>query len=199
MKANDQNHRTILKSIAHRTMLERRLLHDFSDEALSELDQPTVAKSLPSDKVKFFVAVEDVDTSVINRLAIEQHLCNNTDSIDKSLENSKIYSAWVHNCTKLAYKSFAEWVFWDNNHRLRQPILNAARLGHFIAYCSIILGVWLMFNGSFSNGLWITIIGLFIVYVKVRLARCWNRNSVSLFINLRAGPSAAKNKLEQNH
>jgi exoribonuclease-2 len=37
MNANDQNHRAILKSIAHRVMLERGLLPDFSSEALAEL------------------------------------------------------------------------------------------------------------------------------------------------------------------
>jgi exoribonuclease-2 len=37
MNANDQNHRAILKSIAHRAMLERGLLPDFSSEALAEL------------------------------------------------------------------------------------------------------------------------------------------------------------------
>jgi len=37
MNANDQNHRSILKSIAHRVMLERGLLPDFSSEALAEL------------------------------------------------------------------------------------------------------------------------------------------------------------------
>ena len=37
MNADDQNHRTILESIAHRIMLERDLLPDFSAEALAEL------------------------------------------------------------------------------------------------------------------------------------------------------------------
>jgi len=36
MNANNQNHRAILQSIAHRVMLERGLLPDFSTEALSE-------------------------------------------------------------------------------------------------------------------------------------------------------------------
>ena len=37
MNANDQNHRSILQSIAHRVILERGLLPDFSSEALAEL------------------------------------------------------------------------------------------------------------------------------------------------------------------
>ena len=47
MNANDQNHRAILKSIAHRAMLERGLLPDFSSEALAELGRlqvPAVTK-----------------------------------------------------------------------------------------------------------------------------------------------------------
>jgi VacB/RNase II family 3'-5' exoribonuclease len=36
---NDQNHRAILKNIAHRVMLERGLLPDFSTEALAELEK----------------------------------------------------------------------------------------------------------------------------------------------------------------
>jgi exoribonuclease-2 len=39
MNATDQNHRTILQNIAHRTMLERGLLPDFSAEALAELER----------------------------------------------------------------------------------------------------------------------------------------------------------------
>jgi exoribonuclease-2 len=37
MNTKDQNHRVILKSIAHRAMLERGLLPDFSNQALAEL------------------------------------------------------------------------------------------------------------------------------------------------------------------
>ena len=50
MNANDQNHRAILKSIAHRVMLERGLLPDFSTEALAELGRlqvPAAADSGP--------------------------------------------------------------------------------------------------------------------------------------------------------
>src|SRR5512140_2441635 len=37
MNANNKYHRSILQSIAHRAMLERGLLPDFSTEALAEL------------------------------------------------------------------------------------------------------------------------------------------------------------------
>jgi len=39
MSSNDQHHRTILQNIAHRVMLERGLLPDFSSAALAELNR----------------------------------------------------------------------------------------------------------------------------------------------------------------
>ena len=181
MNANDQNHRVILQSIAHRAMLKRGLLPDFSSEALAELgrlqipttidsktvgdmrnllwasidnddsrdlDQLTVAEALPSAKVKILVAIADVDSSIVNGSAIDQHARNNTTSVytaaeifpmlpekvstditslnfnedrlsivvemvvgaDGSLEDSKIYRAWVRNHAKLAYNSVAAWL-----------------------------------------------------------------------------------------
>ncbi len=38
MQTGDQHHRTILQDIAHRVMIERGLLPDFSHEALAELE-----------------------------------------------------------------------------------------------------------------------------------------------------------------
>jgi len=113
MNANDKYHRSILKSIAHRAMLERGLLPDFSPEALAELgklqipaptnddpvrdlrnllwasidnddsrdlDQLTVAETMPSDKVKILVAIADVDSFVKNGSAIDEHARHNTTS-----------------------------------------------------------------------------------------------------------------------
>jgi ribonuclease R len=51
MYANNQNHRAILKSIAHQAMLERGLLPDFSPEALAELGRlqaPAITKAQPA-------------------------------------------------------------------------------------------------------------------------------------------------------
>src|SRR5260221_7331561 len=39
MNSNEKHHRAILQSIAHRAMLERGLLPDFSAEALAELEE----------------------------------------------------------------------------------------------------------------------------------------------------------------
>src|SRR5512137_899003 len=52
MNTNNQHHRKILQNIAHRAMLERGLLPDFSSDALAELNQiqtPVVGKSGPVD------------------------------------------------------------------------------------------------------------------------------------------------------
>jgi VacB/RNase II family 3'-5' exoribonuclease len=192
MNANDQNHRAILKRIAHRVMLERGLLPDFSSEALAELgwlqatsptngetvrdmrnllwasidnddsrdlDQLTVAEAMPADQVKILVAIADVDSSIKNGSAIDQHARTNTTSVytaaeifpmlpekvstdltslnfnedrlsivvemivgaDGSLEDSKIYRAWVHNYAKLAYNSVAAWL--DKNGAIPEAIV----------------------------------------------------------------------------
>lgn len=189
MDTNDRNHRAILKSIAHRAMLERGLQPDFSSEVLAELgrlqapvvqkhetsggtagfhirdmrnllwasidnddsldlDQLTVAEATPTDKIKILVAIADVDSCVEKGSAIDQHANTNTTSVytaaeifpmlpekistditslnfsedrlaiviemvigvDGSLEDSKIYRAWVRNQAKLAYNNVAAWL-----------------------------------------------------------------------------------------
>jgi VacB/RNase II family 3'-5' exoribonuclease len=119
MSANHQNHRSILQSIAHRVMLERGLLPDFSTEALAELgrlqqptltdsgqvrdmrnllwasidnddsrdlDQLTVGEAVPPDKVKIFVAIADVDSSIKIGSAIDEHARHNTTSVYTAAE-----------------------------------------------------------------------------------------------------------------
>jgi len=182
MKPNDQSHRSILRSIARRSMLERGLLPDFSGAALAELaalqlsevakasseirdmrvplwcsidnddsrdlDQLTVAESLPAGRIKVFVAIADVDSRIKKDSAIDQHARTNTTSVytaaeifpmlpekmstditslnfdedrlavvvemmvasDGTIEDSKIYGAWVHNHAKLAYSGVAAWL-----------------------------------------------------------------------------------------
>ena len=121
----DQQHRAILQSIAHRAMLERGLLPDFSAAALTELDriqapagvngesvgdpsgirdltdllwasidnddsldldQLTVAETLPGDKVRIRVAVADVDALVKDGSAIDEHARHNTTSVYTAAE-----------------------------------------------------------------------------------------------------------------
>ena len=125
MNTNNHNHRSILSSIAHRAMLERGLLPDFSTEALAELsglqaavvpesqsaegpngiqdmrhllwssidnddsldlDQLTVAEVTSTNKVKIFVAIADVASSIVDGSAIDQHARNNTTSVYTAAE-----------------------------------------------------------------------------------------------------------------
>ena len=114
MQPDNKQHRSILQRIAHRVMLQRGLLPDFSSEALVELDriqspasiigeqvhdlrgllwasidnndsrdldQLTVAETLPGDKVKILVAVADVDALVTTGSAIDEHARHNTTSV----------------------------------------------------------------------------------------------------------------------
>jgi VacB/RNase II family 3'-5' exoribonuclease len=113
MNSNQKQDRFILQDIAHKAMLERGLLPDFSDAVLAEvnrlhgsivesanirdmrdfpwcsidndesrdLDQLTVAESLPADSVKILVAVADVDSLVKDGCAINEHARHNTTSV----------------------------------------------------------------------------------------------------------------------
>ncbi len=115
----EQQHRVILQNIAHRAMLERGLLPDFSAAALAELDrirapadvndgsvrdltallwasidnddsrdldQLTVAETLPGGRVKIRVAVADVDALVKDGSAIDEYARHNTTSVYTAAE-----------------------------------------------------------------------------------------------------------------
>ena len=121
MITNDQNHRSILQRIAHRVMLQRGLLPDFSVAALAELDrlkepvkmdagsqdvrdlrsllwcsidnddsrdldQLSVAEAMPGDKIKVLVAIADVDSSIPDGTALDQHARHNTTSVYTAAE-----------------------------------------------------------------------------------------------------------------
>jgi exoribonuclease-2 len=125
MNQNNQHHRAILQNIAHRVMLERGLLPDFSSAALAELgrlqapvmeksatdatghpirdmrtllwvsidnddsrdlDQLTVAETMPENKVRILVAIADVEAVVKNGSAIDQHAHHNTTSVYTAAE-----------------------------------------------------------------------------------------------------------------
>ncbi|MHB8072001.1 MAG: RNB domain-containing ribonuclease [Candidatus Cryosericum sp.] len=119
MDMQDTQHRTILQRIAHRVMLERGLLPDFSEEVIAEvgalkepafaeersardlrellwcsidnndsldLDQLTVAASLPGGQVKVLVATADVALLVGDGTAIDGHARHNTTSVYTAAE-----------------------------------------------------------------------------------------------------------------
>ncbi|HWQ21334.1 MAG TPA: RNB domain-containing ribonuclease [Clostridia bacterium] len=116
---NETRHRSLLQDIAHRAMLERGLLPDFSPEVLAEvdkiqapeptgdahsqdlramqwcsidnndsldLDQLTVAASLPGGQVKVMVATADVALLVSDGTAIDGHARHNTTSVYTAAE-----------------------------------------------------------------------------------------------------------------
>jgi ribonuclease R len=118
-RTTNKHHRVILKSIAHRAMLERGLLPDFSREALAELeqieksattdgntirdlrklswasidnddsrdlDQLTVAETMPDSSIRIRVAIADVDSLIKEGSAINEHARNNTTSVYTSAE-----------------------------------------------------------------------------------------------------------------
>ena len=115
----NEHHRAILQSIAHRAMLERGLLPDFSARALAELeqlqvptnagdasirdmrdllwasidnddsrdlDQLSVAETLSAGKVKIIVAIADVDSSIKDGSALDEHARQNTTSVYTAAE-----------------------------------------------------------------------------------------------------------------
>ncbi len=121
MTTIDQSHRSILRRIAHRVMLQRGLLPDFSAAALAELDrlqvpvkiaaepqdvrdlrsllwcsidnddsrdldQLSVAEALPGEKIKVLVAIADVDFSIPDGTALDQHARHNTTSVYTAAE-----------------------------------------------------------------------------------------------------------------
>jgi exoribonuclease-2 len=119
LQSNHQHHRGLLQSIAHRAMLERGLLPDFSAKALAELgrlqspavsvdkstrdlrdllwasidnddsrdlDQLTVAEALSTGKVKILVAIADVDSSIKDGSALDDHARQNTTSVYTAAE-----------------------------------------------------------------------------------------------------------------
>ena len=123
MCADQKHHRAILQGIAHRAMLERGLLPDFSSAALAELaalqrspadeldgglsavrdlrgqlwasidnddsrdlDQLTVAETMPSGQVTIRVAIADVDSLIKDGSAIDEHARHNTTSVYTAAE-----------------------------------------------------------------------------------------------------------------
>jgi len=53
-------------------------------------------------------------------------------------------------------------VVWGVTRSMRRATLIASKVGLFIAYLFIFLGVWQIFQGNFLNGLWIAFIGWFL-------------------------------------
>jgi Zn-dependent protease/CBS domain-containing protein len=53
-------------------------------------------------------------------------------------------------------------IVWGITHNMRRATEIASYLGHAIAFSFILIGVWRLFQGDWTNGLWIAFIGWFL-------------------------------------
>ena len=81
MNTHTQQHRSILQSIAHRAMLERGLLPDFSSEALAELRQlqRSVVSATDSHKIRdrrnlLWASIDNDDSLDLDQLTVAEAL-----------------------------------------------------------------------------------------------------------------------------
>jgi exoribonuclease-2 len=79
MNANEQTHRAILQSIAHRVMLERGLLPDFSNEDLSELEKIQVPAALNGESMRdltelLWSSIDNDDSLDLDQLTVAEGL-----------------------------------------------------------------------------------------------------------------------------
>ncbi len=88
-------------------------------------------------------------------------------------------------------------ILWGASHNLHRSTIIAANVGRGIAFLFILLGVWLMFAGSFGNGLWIAFIGWFLESAAAsqiqqqRLQDMLGGHTVGQAINLQTPPIVA--------
>jgi ribonuclease R len=88
MNTNHKNHRALLQSIAHRVMLERGLLPDFSSEALAELGRlhlPAATEGGPAEgplgirdmRNLFWASIDNDDSRDLDQLTVAEALPGN--------------------------------------------------------------------------------------------------------------------------
>ena len=83
MNANVKEHRALLQNIAHRAMLERGLLPDFSTEALAELDQLQPAAAAKTDESVrdltdlLWASIDNDDSRDLDQLTVAEALPGN--------------------------------------------------------------------------------------------------------------------------
>jgi Zn-dependent protease len=53
-------------------------------------------------------------------------------------------------------------IVWSITGSMRRATIIAANVGRFFAFLLIFVGIWQMFTGNFSNGIWIAFIGWFL-------------------------------------
>ena len=77
MKSTDKQHRSILQRIAQRVMLERRLLPNFSSDALAELDKIHAPATIDSEKVRdlrnlLWASIDNDDSRDLDQLTVAE-------------------------------------------------------------------------------------------------------------------------------
>ena len=77
MNTNEKHHRTILQSIAHRAMLERDLLPDFSAEALAQLDSIQTPAGSDSELIRdqrdlLWASIDNDDSLDLDQLTVAE-------------------------------------------------------------------------------------------------------------------------------
>ena len=77
MQNDDKQHRAILQSIAHRAMLERGLLPDFSAEALAELGRIQAPAAMNGEQVRdlrdlLWASIDNDDSRDLDQLTVAE-------------------------------------------------------------------------------------------------------------------------------
>src|SRR4030065_2842724 len=77
MQNDDKQHRSILQRIAHRAMLQRGLLPDFSSEALAELARIEVPAAINSEQVRdlrdlLWASIDNDDSRDLDQLTVAE-------------------------------------------------------------------------------------------------------------------------------
>ena len=77
MNTNEKHHRAILKSIAHRAMLERGLLPDFSAEALAELGRMQLSAAIDGNTIRdlrnlLWASIDNDDSRDLDQLTVAE-------------------------------------------------------------------------------------------------------------------------------
>jgi VacB/RNase II family 3'-5' exoribonuclease len=115
MTANDQNHRSILKDIAHRAMLERGLLPDFSNEVLAELGRLQVPAPINDESIRdmrslLWASIDNDDSRDLDQLTVAEAVTGGNIQIlvaiadvDSSIKKDSAIDKHAHNNTTSVY------------------------------------------------------------------------------------------------
>src|SRR5450756_3183915 len=92
MMVNNTKHRAILQSIAHRVMLERGLLPDFSPEVLVEVDkiqEPALAGDAPARDLRAlpWCSIDNDDSMDLDQITVAEAMQDGTTRILVAVAN----------------------------------------------------------------------------------------------------------------